>query len=189
MGLFSGQKLSQTRLIGDFEYPKYGLYWVRIDKVKQGKTRKQEMHLVIEYTVVKVLPHQEPPPNHLVGDEAGHFIMVSGSDYAQADWVGFVTSMFGCKVEELDSPEVKALCGGMEIDDWATNEDPAKGVVQPMRGMIGEMKNRLQMTKDKPGDPSHPFTRIRWCRQVPMDEVLKNIPAEDAKKFFPTPAA
>ena len=188
MGLFSGQKLSQVRLVGDTIYPKYGLYWNRIDRVKQGETRLQIKHIVIEYTVIRVLPHQEPPPSHVVGEEACHYIEVTGNEYAAADWAGFITGIFGCKVEELDSPDVKAICGGRDFDDWATNEDPAKGEVQPMLGMIGEMKNRMIMTKDKPGNPSHPFTKTRWVRAVPMAEVFKVLTPDEAKRFFPASA-
>ena len=94
--------------------------------------------------------------------------------------------MFGCKVEELDNPEVRAACNGMETDDWASNNDPTKGPVQPMAGMVGELKVRQSMTKDNgPTNPSHPFSRISWVRTVPMAEVLKALTPDEAKRFFP----
>ncbi len=76
MGLF--KNLSQTKILGDAVYPKYGLYWVRIDKVKAGETRLRVQNLIINYTVIAVLPSSEPPPNHVVGEEACHYIEVTG---------------------------------------------------------------------------------------------------------------
>ncbi len=96
-----------------------------------------------------------------------------------------MSGMLGCKVEELDNPEVKTVTNGLDLDDWATNEDPTKGFVQPMRGMIGEMYNRMAMTKEKVGNPSHQFTRIKWKRTVPKDELVKVLTPDQIARFFP----
>lgn len=183
MGLFSN--LSQTKILGDANYTKYGNYVVRIDKVKRGETRLREQHIIIDYTVIAVLAHQEPPPNHVVGEEACHYIGVTGNEYAQADWASFVSGVFEVPVTELDSPQVKAACNNRDIDDWASNENPQMGPVQPMRGMVMELNNRMVMTKDKPNNPSKPFTKVRWKRPVPKEEVLKLLTPEQVNRFFP----
>ncbi len=183
MGMFPN--LSKTKIMGDAVYTKYGKYFVRIDKVKRGATRLQEINIIVDYTVLAVLPHQEPPPNHQVGEEACHYILVTGNEYAAADWAGFVSGMMGCEVADLENPEVKAACGGLDTDDFITNEDPAKGPVQPFRGLIGELSNRLVMTKEKPGKPSKPFTKVKWVREVPASEVLKALTPDLVSRFFP----
>ncbi len=183
MGLF--KNLSTTKILGDAVYPKYGLYWNRIDKVKAGESRLGFKHLIIDYTVIHVLPSSEGPPNHVIGEEACHFIKVTGNEYAAADWAGFMSGMLECKVEELDNPEIKTVTNGLDLDDWATNEDPAKGAVQPMRGMVGEMLNRLQMTKEETNNPSHPFTKTKWKRPVPKSEIVKALTPDQIARFFP----
>ncbi len=188
MGMF--KNLSQTKIIGDAVYPKYGRYFNRIDKIATGMSRKNELRIIINYTVLAVLPSSEPPPTHFVGEEACQYIKVSGSEYAAADWAGFITGLMGVKVEELDSPEVRVAFGNRDSDDWASNEDHRVGPVQPMRGMIGEMYNRMGMTKDEPPhNPSHPFTRTKWVREVPASEVAKGMTAEQIKQFFPAGVA
>ena len=177
MGLF--QNISSTRMMADANYPKYGAYWVRIDKVKRGETRKKMINLIIDYTVIAVLPSSEPEPHHIVGEEACHYIEVSGNDYAAADWAGFIAGMLGCKVEDLDNPEIRAAFGNQDSDDWATSER------QPLRGTIGQMRARMVMTKGEPNNPSHPFTKVRWMREVPAAEVLKALAPELVTRFFP----
>ena len=147
--------------------------------MKAGETRTQIKNLIIDYTVVAILPTSEPAPHHVVGEEAGHYIEVSGNEYAAADWAGFVAGILGCKVEELDNPEIRAAFGNQDSDDWAS------GPAQPLRGMVGHLKAKMIMTKDKPGNPSHPFTKVRWVREVPAAEVLKALTPDLVTRFFP----
>ncbi len=183
MGLF--KNLSTTKLRGVSNFVKYGNYLVRIDKVKNQPGRLNEQRIFIEYTVIATLPHSEGPPNHVVGEEACQMIEITGNEYAAEDWARFMTGMFDCKVEELDSPDVKTLCGNRDTDDWATNEDPKLGAVQPMRGMVAELKAKCIMTKEKPGNPSHPFTKITGWRTASKEEVVKALTPELIARFFP----
>jgi len=181
MGLF--KNLSTTRVFGA-NYFKYGRYIVRIDRVKRGENYKHVPNLVIEGTVMASLQSSEPGDRHVFGDEAAQVIALT-NDFAAQQWANFVSALFGCQVKDLDDPSVKANCGGKDIDDWASNEDPKLGPVQPMRGMVAEIDVRMKMTKEMPGKPSHAVTNCVWKREVPLAEVLSMLTPEQVKKAFP----
>jgi len=181
MGLF--KSLSTTRVFGS-NYFKYGRYIVRIDRVKRGENYKHVPNIVIEGTVLASLQSSEPGDRHVFGDEAAQVINIT-NDFAQQQWANFCAGLFGCQVKDLENPEVKTACGGRDIDDWASNEDPKLGPVQPMRGMVAEVDCRCKMTKEAPGKPSHPVTNMIWKREVTMAEVLPMLTPEQVKKAFP----
>ena len=201
MALF--KKLSEAKLTRDyiFENQCAGNYLMRIDAVKVGRqwpdgrdtrTRKREEFIAIEKTVIAVLPSNEAPPYHAVGDEVSHFIMVTGSDYADREWASFLCGLLGLKdATDLDSPQIKKLIGGIEFDEWAGNEDATKGTVQPLRGMVVEMNNRMRaLKKASPSDPDKFFCKLHTKREVPASEVIQVLNAMDKTgglvgRFFP----
>jgi len=201
MGLF--KNLSQAKVSRDYIFLNQcaGNYLTRIDAVKVGKqwpdgrdtrTRKREEFIAIEETIIAILSSNEAPPLHAVGDEVSHFIMVTGSEYADKEWASFLCGLFGLKgAEDLDRPEIKALVGGIEFDDWAGNEDAAKGVVQPLRGVVVEINNRMRaLKKVNPTDPDKFFCKVHTKREVPAVEVLQVLTAMDktgglVNRFFP----
>ena len=195
MGLFKG--LSQVKVNRDYAYEKQGNYLTRIDRIKVGKlhangvdtrTRKREEFIAIDQTVIAVLPSSEPGPYHTVGEEITHFIMVTGSEYADKEWAKFLSGLLGVDVSKLDDPDVLAVAGGKDFDDFLSNDDPKSGPVQPVRGTVIEKRNQLVATKEStPEAPKH-FTRIKTVREVPANEVLKTLGGSNSdlvKRFFP----
>ncbi len=186
MSLFTN--LSTVKLRTSTERLKAGNYLVRIDKVKYLKDRLSVDRIFIEFTVLAVLSSSEGPPFHSVGEEAAQSIKVSGNEYAKADWATFCAGMFECKVEQLDSPEVMALTGNKPLDEFITNEDPAKGPVQILRGDVAEVQSRTIMTKDKTstgGAKSHPMVVARKWRKASKEEVLRSMTPDLVARFFP----
>lgn len=183
MGLF--KNLSQTRVFGD-NYFKHGRYIVRINKVKAGKNRKSIPNIVIETTILAVLPSSEPPPYHVVGDEPAQ-VMSAVSDYIQSQWAHFISTALDVQISELDNPEIKQYCGGGDLDDWASNEDPAKGMVQPLRGKVMELTAICKATKKDLAKPDKPeyLTNFKWHRCVTRSEVQKLMTPENMLRYFP----
>ena len=157
------KNLKTTALAGDFSYVGKGRYWARIDKVKHDKTRKKVEFISIEMTILTVIPGNEPADNR-VGEEVNRFIQISGSDYAEKDFVQFLCGTLGLSPSEL--PE--------GADDWACADD------QPLRGVVVEMDNKVITLES-----GKLFTKVKFCREVPVAEVLNNLPPELVNRFFP----
>ena len=203
MGLFKNLSTQQPRRDFVHEYTAPGAYLQRIDEVKLFKvytdgsgrdtrTRKGFEQVVISKTVIAVLPSTEPPPQHLVGTEVSHLIKVTGNDRAGKDFNQFILTVLGLdKAEMLDDPAVKALAGGMDWEDWVGNDDAVRGPVQPLRGVVVQMNNRLNLGKKKlPTDADKYFCNVHYTRQVPWAEVLQSLKASDpsgelVNRFFP----
>ncbi len=199
MGLFKNLPQAQFRQDYNYENVRPGFYLMRIDKVKLGKqypngtdtrTRLGEEYVAITKTVVHVLPSNEPTPAWEVGTEVQHYIEVTGNEHAAKNFAQFLTACLGvATAAELEKPEVKALIGGVDFEDWVSNDDPTKGPVQPLRGLVVEMNNRYQLGKKKKADdPDKYYTNLWYKREVPPAEVLKELGGSGSdlvKRFFP----
>lgn len=182
MGMFKNP--STVKLIGDYNYVKVGHYINRIDKIHKIDSRKHELFIAIDMTVLTVLPSSEPPPFHKVGDEICHMIKITGNEYAEADWTRLLMVVLesidpNLKQIDLDGVFRKEVCGGADSDDWACSES------QPLAGWCVEMDNNIQITKKG-------MKRIakKYMRVVPKEEVLRGLNPDEVKRFFPAgPAA
>ena len=200
MGLF--QNLTKVKVRKDWvfanKYP--GYYWMRLDKVGVGKlytdgskrdtrNRLREEFITIHMTVISVLDCTEPPPRAMVGEELVNYIKVTGNEYAEKNFAQFLMGVFGLRdASELDSPEIRALLGDKDWEDWLGNEDPKYGPVQPLTGSVIEMRNRftLPSEKQKAENPAATgFVNLWYQRPVPAAEVQAALPPDQLKRYFP----
>lgn len=162
MGLFTGIKDAKVGFGRGYE--KNGMYLQRIDRVKQGKTRRGREFLAIEKTVIKVIDDFEGT-GHREGEEITHMLMTD-SDYFLANFKEFIATCFDAdpQAAEVDESDCEA----------AVSEQ------QPLAGIVLEMFNKDIQTKD-----GKPFTKVGYKRRVPQAEIVEVIDPENLAKFFP----
>ena len=184
MGLF--QNLSTTRVMLPGQYfTKCGLYMFRVDRIKAGQNFKQVANRVIETTIIHVIPSDTPETPHSVGDSCA-VVLSSTSLYSASTWVNFLTSLTGFKQADLDLPQVRQAFGNRDSDDWASNEDPAKGDVQPLRGWVGVVRvHNKAMGGGNTGKPEKWLKVPVFERGVTRDELTKTLNQESLARYFP----
>ena len=164
-GIFKG--LGKAKASQSANYVRPGNLILRLDKFKVDKARKGEI-LAIEMTVLKVLgggvPGKDP---HTVYEAVTHLLpnFGNGQDMFLPNLKGFLENILDVPENELQDDEgLEQMC--LQI----SNEDPANGPVQPMRGILIHLQATDITTK-----AGRPFTRIDYQREVPAAEALTTL--------------
>lgn len=165
-GLFKNMK--DVKASGDFNYEGAGNYWMRIDRITQGKKRTGETFVAIVKTIIRLLPTNESGKLHTLGEEVSHFMPTTGknSEYFLPNFKQFVVAVFAANADTLtddDYETIMAKDGEMVV------------------GMVVEMNNKTRATK-----VAGKFrTSIDYERQVPAKEVFEALSPELVDRFFP----
>jgi len=164
-GIFKG--LGKAKASQSANYLRPGNLILRLDKFKADKGRKGEL-LAIEMTVLKVLGGSVPGKDpHTVYEAVTHLLpnFGNGKDMFLPNLKGFLENILDVSEAELQDDEaLEQMCLAI------SNEDPAAGAVQPLRGSI----LHLQAT-DITTRAGHPFTRVDYQREIPATEALQTL--------------
>ncbi len=146
--LFAGISEAKARLDANYERP--GHYYLRIDALKIGRSRRGDDFMAVEKTVIHVLDDDEGKA-HKPGESVTHMMMAKHDSFL-GNVKAMVAKLLDCSVDSVTPDACVMICG----DD------------QPLSGMVIECKNRNIMTRaDKP------FTVINYIREVPALELVE----------------
>lgn len=129
MGLFD--KVESARPKVDASYIRAGNYLARIDRVKQGESRKKDPFVAIEMTVLKCLEREGGVEPHKPGESVSQLYMHK-SDYFDSEVKAFVMAVTGCSEGEVTPAACEQVC------------DPK---VQPLANVVVEFHAKTRMTK------------------------------------------
>jgi hypothetical protein len=165
MGIFSN--LSTAKPLADANYIRPGSYLVRLDQLKQGKTRKSIDFAAIESTIIHVIDNLNNT-GHRLGESICHFLSKGG---AGADYFDSEVCTFLSRIAGVPFDEVKA--------EAEASAELAFGPEQPFAGIIAHVTARTITTKE-----GHNFTKVAWQRAVPYSEALLMLTDEEKESFY-----
>lgn len=160
MSIFKGLNEKKARVNSDYDMP--GIYWQRINAAKQGADRNSIPMVIINKTVIKVFDDDEQK-GHRLGAEVG--TVYKAGDYFAQSVKDFLAATTGASDEENNS----------EFADECFGKD------NPLQGIVVEMRNGKKPGK-KPGTM---FTRAKYVRAVPYEEVKETLTEAELEKFYP----
>lgn len=134
MGLFSGVEKAKASLGGNYLKP--GNYRVRIDKVKQGESRKNGGFIAVEMTILEVLSTTEDKP-HLPGEQATYMYMTKFDSFL-GNWKAFVMGVMDCNEAEVTEEESAKIIGETQ---------PFSGLTVPVQAVNVKTKAGGDFTK------------------------------------------
>ena len=138
---FKGVEAAKASQGGNYIGPCDGLF--RIDKVKEGESRKGDGFIVIEMTAFHMFEG-----SHVVGENVAHMLMQKFDSFL-GNWKAFVMGVSGCAETEVTEEESDVIIG--------------EG--QPFSGDVVRVKARNIQTKAG-GD----FTVVNYHGTVPAEE-------------------
>lgn len=142
--------IENVRASYDASYIKHGLYWCKINRVKEDKNRAGIPFVAVEMTVVRVVQTEAGKAAHRVGEEVSNLFM-SNQDGYLARFKRFIANVMG-----IDVSAVTAAGCSMVTD--------AK---QPLAGSIVEVEGKGRVSKKTGKD----VTGTIFHRTVPKQEV------------------
>lgn len=145
-GMFSG--IEGARESMDANYIAEGKYWARINRVKAGKSWKNEEFLVTEMTCVRVLDGDDA--SQKPGEDFSHMNMRKFPQFL-GNVKSMIANLFEMQPAQVSIDHALRICS----DD------------NPLGGTVAEVVAR-QITTRGGGD----FTRVTYLREVPPEEVL-----------------
>lgn len=195
MGLFSNIK--NAKPVADVSFMGRGRYWLRIDRTFSSENRQHIPYAAIDGTVIAILESHEIPI-HRIGEEIRRHI--SAGDYFDSEIQAFLLGTG--VITDADLAADKAGKGnnmeeGAELIFPYRNPETRMGrdgkpfPPSLQQGWVIELDNKEIQIQDKEKDPqktlgiTKPFTKIKFVREVPPQEVLKGLPAELVERFFP----
>lgn len=152
MGFFDG--IETVRASFDASYIKHGIYWCKINRVKEDVNRNKIKFVAVEMTVVRVVQTEAGKQAHRVGEEVSALFMENQDGYL-ARFKRFIANVMGVELEKITS----AAC------------DIVTSAKQPLAGSIVEVEGKGRISKKTGKD----VTGTVFSRTVPKEEVAAYI--------------
>jgi hypothetical protein len=148
MGFFDG--IENVRASFDASYIKHGIYWCKINRVKEDTNRNKVGFVAVEMTVVRVVQTEAGKAAHRVGEEVSALFM-SNQDGYLARFKRFIANVMGITVEQVTAK-------GCEL---------VVAAAQPLANSIVEVEGKGRVAKKTGKD----VTGTVFHRTVPIAEV------------------
>lgn len=165
---FSGITTAKARV--DANYIRPGSYWLQINKLRLDKSRKDQVFLAVEMTVIHCFDERiaDQPPGrrgHISGESVTHMMMKKHDSFL-GNVKAMLVAILGIPADQITEAEAAMVCGDS----------------QPLTGTVVEVNCRNITTR-----AGNPFTSANYAREVPTREVLAfltdaTIPPEMAAK-------
>lgn len=137
MGLFKGVESAKASLGGNYLRP--GNYKVRVDRVKEGESRKNGGFIAVEMTILEIIDSATDRP-HVLGEQTTYMYMTKFDSFL-GNWKAFVMGVTGCDESEVTEEESANI-----ISDK-----------QPFSGLICPLQTVNIVTR-----AGHDFTKAIW---------------------------
>ena len=164
MSIFDG--IESAKATQNTAYLKEGTYWVLIQELKEGKSRKNVPFFSAEGDVVRVVDGGSgPTDNHRVGDAVNEF-RSSSNDFFHSDVKRTLSAITG----EATSAITPDFC------------DLMVGETQPAKGFVVEYSITTEPQKK---DPEKTFTRVTCKRRIEKAELEGKVPDNFVSQLSP----
>lgn len=155
---------------------KDGVYWQKIDQIKEEMTGEEQPFLKIYKTTVHVVKEKS---DQGVGDETTHALFPHARyNFFERDCKALVKAGLGLSGEEADSLDVNPKTQAHEP------ERIGKLLLQDcvLHGAVLEVKVQVLPKQD---NPEETFTRITYVRRVTNSELQETLPESVVSAHFP----
>lgn len=159
--IFDG--IEKARASRQSNWVKPGHYIFSINKIRLGKTRKEEVFMVVEMTVLHVYDGE-----HRVGQEVSHMLMKKHDSFLP-NVKAMIASICEVGEEDVKQEDCSRVC-----------KDDGSDEAQPLAGVVVECINQ-----DIPTRTGGIFTQVKYKGVVPFGKLKKILPEDSQIMFYP----
>ena len=140
-----------------------GHYIYKINRIKIGKSRKEEQYMCLEMTILHAYDGMQK-----VGQDVSHMLWVKHESF-KGNVKAMIAAITGYEEDQVTEEACEEVC----LDDGSEE-------AQPLAGVCVESKNVTIRTR-----ADNPFTKVQYQRCVPFSELVSLMSEDNKNMIFP----